>query len=429
MQHSRATKKPQYAYLSGMSTIFRIAWRYVFSKRKLNAINWIAGISVAGIALSTAAMVIVLSAFNGIEHLVQDTYGAADPDIQITPAHGKWMDSTAVQTKEILSTEGVRDASPFVRETVIIRHQDNWTLGVVKGLLPAFFRTSDMAQLTVEGMPELQSSGGYPMAVAGEGLMARLGGYIHQPGEDVVPYESFQVFGLQGTRKLSSLRDDAVRERIIQISGMVQVHHRFDMETLLVPLAFAQDVTGCGGRYSGFDVELHPDADEEQVASALAQSLGSDVVVKTRFQQNELIYRTNQSEKKVTFGVLVFIFLLSAFNLVAVLAMMVIEKRRDIRVLSGLGLALPGIRKVFVWQGVIICWLGATAGVLIGLGVCVLQQEFSLITMQGSVVEAYPIRIEAADLLTILVCVFGAGWLLSWLPVRVLLRNAPQAAA
>lgn len=402
-----------------------IAWRYVFSKRKLNVINLLTLISVLGIAISTAAMVIVMSAFNGVEHLVQDMYGASDPDIRITPSSGKTFLTNELGLEKLLGVEGIRAFSPYVEETVIIKHNDLWKLGKLKGIASDYLVGSAIGGAIIDGNAQLTENDGAIVGIAGAGLMAELDAYLQ--GADGQP-ESLKVYGLEGSRKLSAQRDQAVNEQIVFVGGVFQVNPKFDTQYLIVPLEAADKILSMNGRYSGIEVNLLEEYDSEEMRDRIAQAVGAGFEVKTRFQQNELIFQTNRTEKKITFLVLIFIFVLSTFNLIAVLAMMILEKKRDILVLRTMGLTSKGVRRIFISQGVIVTWLGALTGIAIGLIICFAQIKTGFVTIGGGVMDAYPIKLEWQDFALIFITVFGSGFLLSVGPVWVLVKRGYQAA-
>lgn len=405
-----------------MKLLWKIAWRYVFSRRKVNAINIITGISIFGIAISTAAMVIVMSAFNGIEDLVQQMYGASDPDIRITAAKGKWMEPDDNVRNIILSTQGVAALSAYIEEIVILQNRDQWMLGRMKGVEETYLDVADIGEHVIEGSEDYNVFGGTaPGVLAGLAIVNRIG--VYMDSDDDSFSRVVKVFGLKGHSRLSSAREKAVNEGHVSIVGVFQINPKFD-ELLIAPIDFAANLFGANNAISGYEIRVTDPKNAEKVRNELQAQLGDKFLVKTRYEQNELMYNTNKSEKKITVLVLVFIFLLSCFNLIAVLAMMILEKRRDMDILSALGLTRSGLMRIFIWQGVHITVIGAVTGVLLGLGICVLQQQTGFISMEGSVVDAYPVLLKPADFLLILAVVFGSGIMFSFGPVWALMRRS-----
>jgi lipoprotein-releasing system permease protein len=231
---------------------------------------------------------------------------------------------------------------------------------------------------------------------------------------------------LAGSKKLSSSKENAVNEGYLYISADLRLNPVIDHEYIYTTLSFAGSILQASEKYSGIEIDLNSDADADEVKEILQQKLGKKYIVKTRPEQNELMYNTNRTEKRITFIILLFIFILSTFNLIAVLAMMILEKERDIKVLRSMGFSRNGIFGIFVTQGVLVCWIGAFAGILLGLTVCLLQMEFGMITMQGSIVEAYPVLLKVSDFINIFIMVFSLGVLLSALPVFSIVRARYQ---
>jgi lipoprotein-releasing system permease protein len=409
--------------------ILAIASRYVFSRKKRNVINFITAISIVGIALSTAAMVIVLSAFNGIEKVVEDMYGASDSDIKISPATGKWIQGD--EALQIIENNDklpgyITNVWPFIEETVILQYGEQWVLAKLKGVDNEYFAEKDLQEKILEGRPCLGDTLGMEMAVAGGSLLGKLGAMVYGSNSEGVPYTPIKIFGLAGSKKLSSSKENAVNEGYLYISADLRLNPVIDHEYIYTTLSFAGSILQASEKYSGIEIDLNSDADADEVKEILQQKLGKKYIVKTRPEQNELMYNTNRTEKRITFIILLFIFILSTFNLIAVLAMMILEKERDIKVLRSMGFSRNGIFGIFVTQGVLVCWIGAFAGILLGLTVCLLQMEFGMITMQGSIVEAYPVLLKVSDFINIFIMVFSLGVLLSALPVFSIVRARYQ---
>ncbi len=412
-----------------MRIILAIAFRYVFTRKKRNVINIITAISIAGIALSTAAMVIVLSAFNGIEKVVEDMYGASDSDIKISPSTGKWIQGDeALQTIENNDklARYITNFWPFIEETVILQYSEQWVLAKLKGVEKEYFEKKDLQEKIIEGQPFLGDTLGMEMAVAGGSLLGKLGALVYGSNNEGIPYTPIKIYGLAGSKKLSSSKENAVNEAYLYISADLRLNPIIDHEYIYTSLSFAGNILQASQKYSGIEIDLKSDADADEVKENLQQILGKKYIVKTRPEQNELMYNTNRTEKQITFIILLFIFVLSTFNLIAVLAMMILEKERDIKVLRSMGFSRNGIFGIFVTHGTLVCWIGALAGILLGLAVCLLQMEFGLITMQGSIVDAYPVLLKVSDFINIFIMVFSLGVLLSALPVFSIVRARYQ---
>ena len=409
-----------------MKLPFYIARRYVFSKNNTNVINIISGISVFGIAVSTMAMVLVLSGFNGIEHVIEELYSAFDSDIKITLRRGKTFDPAQFPASKLIELEGVEGGSFIIEETTILKENGRWVLAEMKGVQPSFLEMNQVADFVVKGYDLLEYDG-QPYAIMGGGLLAQLSTGIPE-NEVLNPLNTVKVVGLLGDDKLSQKREDALNEMHVSLAGEFRVNPKYDDSYFLVDIAFAAAVLEYEQEVTGFELGLQLGEDQSAMKEEIQSILGSDYLVQDKFDQNALLFNTHKSEKWMTFLILCFIFVLATFNMIASLTMLVLDKRKDMYTLTALGADQPTIRKVFIAEGLIINFLGATIGILLGLLVAYLQIEFGWVSMgSNAIVDAFPVRIVWRDLLWILVAVLLVGMVSTYLPVRYLLRKPVTA--
>jgi ABC-type lipoprotein release transport system permease subunit len=399
------------------------ARRYLLAKRSQNAINIITGISIGVIAVVTAAMVVVLSTLNGIAELVDSIYSPFDQDITITAAEGKTFERDTVDLAAILADPAVMDASWVIEENVLLRAGDQQMVGRLKGVEPQYLMMSRMDQHMFSGKPSLQGVAG-PVAILGIGLKTELGvaldDGIFQPLDISAPIRG---------RKLSRYQRGAFETMSMAVGGAYTMNMEFDSKYALVDLELAADLLQYDSAVSALEVKLVDSRRMDDFAEALRAKLGEDLVVRTRYQKNALMYSTNASEKFFTFVVLAFIGLIGAFNIIASLTMMMIEKRRDMRTLMAMGATPSTVRRIFFGEGMLIVLLGTVIGLLLGLGICWAQQTFGFVQLVGSVVEAYPVKVMASDLAVIFAVVTGIGLLASWVPLGSLSRRFLQATS
>jgi ABC-type lipoprotein release transport system permease subunit len=399
------------------------ARRYLLAKRSTNAINIITGISIGVIAVVTAAMVVVLSTLNGIAELVDSIYSPFDQDITITAAVGKTFGKGAVDMERILGMPAVRNASWVIEENVLLRSGDQQTVATLKGVEPQYLAMSRMDQYMYSGEPTFEGLAG-PAAIIGIGLKTELG----VPLDDGV-FQPLEISAPVRGRKLSKYQQKAFETTAIAVRGAYTMNMEFDMKYAVVPLEIAADLLEYDSVVTAMEIQLNSAKDMDRTAKELRNALGEAFLVKTRYQKNALMYSTNASEKLFTFIVLSFIGLIGAFNIIASLTMMMIEKRRDMRTLMGMGATPSTVRGIFFGEGVLIVMMGTVIGLGVGLGICWAQQQFGFVRLAGSVVEAYPVKVITTDLLAVAAAVLTIGLFASWVPLRTLSRRFLQATS
>ena len=403
-----------------MNLPVHIAKRYLFSKKSHNAINIVSGISVAGVAVVTAAMVIVLSVFNGFEGLVISLYNVFEAPIVVSPAEGKTLEFSSIPIDKILKTEGVIGYVEGLEESCLIRYRDKQYFARIKGVSDNFLELSEMDSMVVDGDAFMHVNGA-PAAMIGSGVAYHLSANVNDP------INLLQIYVPK--RGSSSTIDPSKAFNIKQIyaTGVFSVQADFDLTYVITPIKFARQLLDHEGRISSLELALDPTVNIEMVREAIQEKLGSDYVVKDRFQQNELLYKIMKSEKWAVFMILSFILIISIFNVIGSLTMLIIEKKKDINILRSMGASEQLIQRIFVLEGIFISMIGAVGGLILGLLVCFAQIQFELIKLnQGGnyIVQSYPIEVQAMDVLSVFLVVATIGLLAAWLPVRKIIRPA-----
>ncbi|MBX2971636.1 MAG: ABC transporter permease [Flavobacteriales bacterium] len=393
------------------------ARRYLFAKRSTNAINIITAISIVVIAVVTAAMVVVLSTLNGISDLVDTIYSPFDQDITITPAEGKTFERGTVDLERVLAMPAVKNTSWVIEENVLLRSGDQRMVATMKGVEPRYLGMSRMARYMYSGEPTFEGLTG-PAALLGVGLKAELG----VPLDDGV-FQALEISAPIRGRKLSKYQQRAFETVAIAVRGAFSMNLDFDMKYALVPLSTAAEVLHYDSAVTALEIELTDKKHMDNTADELRAQLGPAFTVKTRYQKNALMYQTNASEKVFTFVVLSFIGLIGAFNIIASLTMMMIEKRRDMGTLAAMGAMPSTVRGIFFGEGLLIVVVGIAVGLLSGLGICLAQQHFGFVQLSDSVVDAYPVHVMGTDLVIIAIAVFAIGLAASWIPLRMLSKR------
>lgn len=394
-----------------------IARRYLLAKRSTNAINVITGISIGVIAVVTGAMVVVLSAVNGIADLVDKIYSPFDQDITITAAEGKSFAKDSLDLGAILARPEVQRASWTIEENVLLRCGDQQAVATLKGVEPQYLGMAHMDKYLFSGEPTLEGKLG-PAAILGLALKVDLS----VPLDDGV-FQPLEISAPIRGKKLSKYKQEAFEQTAVAMAGTFSMNLEYDARYLMVPIGLAAELLHYDTAVSALEIQLQPGSDMDETADRLHEQLGDRFIVRTRYQKNALMYATNATEKFVAFIVLAFIGLIGAFNVIASLTMMMIEKKEDMRTLMGMG-ARPGmVRVVFFFEGMLIVITGALIGLVLGLGIVVAQQHFGFVTMADAMVDTFPVKVIGTDLLVVLATVLAIGLLATWVPLRALSRR------
>lgn len=397
-----------------MNLPFFIAKRYLVSKKSHNAINIISGISVVGICIGTMALIVVLSAFNGLSDLVQSLYNSFDPELQITVKEGKTFVPDAANTAALRQIQGVAHYTEIVEGNALLKYNEKQCIATIKGVGNEFEQMSGFDTLMRQGNFNLARN----QVVMGQGI-----GYILQagPGELFTP---ISIFAPKRGNSSSINPEDGLNELKVYAAGLFGINDEFDYKYVLMNLDKARELLDFKTEVTSIELSLEQGADREQVQQKVQELLGGSFVVKNREQQNELLYKTLRSEKLWTFIILVFILVVATFNVIGSLTMLIIEKKKDIRILSDMGADIRLIRRIFMVEGMMITLIGALSGIVLGLLLCWLQVRFSLIKLsEGYVVDAYPIAFKASDFLAVTAVVMFIGFFAAWYPVRIFTKQ------
>ena len=361
-------------------------------------------------------MVIVLSAFNGFEGVVEGIYTSFDADLKVEIKEGKSFDSQMIPYEVIEDIEGVSHVSHVIEEITLVKHEDRWITCTMKGIEHGFLLGSRLDTMIIEGFPDLGENGA-PMAIMGYGIKNRLGVTADPRFADFV-----SVHGLVRTKKLRKDTQPFNKETI-SVGGVFSINPEYDEKYIMVPLDFAADLLEYGTDITGTEINCADGADLQKIKGQVLQAIGPQFKVRTYFEQNELMYQVHQSEKGMTFIILSFILVLSSFTLIASLTMLVIDKKNDIKILSSMGATSRQIRRVFFLQGLLITFVGAILGMLKGYLTCWVQIKFHIIKLGGAIVPYYPIETEWADFLLIMLTVVCVGLIATYFPTKYLVKR------
>ena len=387
-----------------------IAYRYLFSKKKINAINVITATAMLGFGVGGFAMVVVLSTFNGFENIVEATINNYDPDIKIT-AKGKktFIYDDALKSK-VEQEIAVINVSKSLEEKVVIKYDQHQEIAKIKGV-DSDFEASKFDSLMVIGNFMLGDTA-RSFGVFGGGLANKLNLFPGSP-------ELITVFVPRRDVAYNSLNPMAsLSSKYLRASGIFIVHEEIDGETFITSLDFAQDLLSCPNSISSLELSIDQNTDPTVVKESLQELLGSEWEVKTRRELNELIYKIFSSEKWFTFAILSLVLIISSFNIFGSLIMLVLDKKNDISILKSMGTTEQIIRRVFMWQGSYIAIIGGGVGVLLASVLVWSQEYFGWFTMDNAMVMEYPVELLLNDVLLTFGTVVLLGYLISIYPAR-----------
>ncbi len=389
---------------------FLFAWRYFRSKKSTNAINIIAWITVLAMAVGTAALVVVLSIFNGFEGLVKTLYSSFYPDIRITAKQQKIMLLDDATVKKIKLLQNVKGLSMVVEENVHLQNGDYRTNAVIKGVDDAYVQTSGVKEMITSGQFELGSNE-TPALVLGVGIEGALN---LRSDRSVTPVTAYlPKRGVTSTNPL-----DAISTVNLQPTGAFSIQQDFDNKYVLTNLDILKEMLGLKpNEYSAAELKLKDITTEKETIAAIQKILGNNYLVENRYQQNRSLFGVMQMEKWAIYGILSLILIIASFNMIGALTMLVLEKEQDIQILQAMGAGKSFIQRIFLTEGVLLALIGSVIGIVLALIFSYLQVTFKLIPLQGSfVIDYYPVEISITDILLIVLTVFVIGLLASWLP-------------
>ncbi|MEX2485685.1 MAG: FtsX-like permease family protein [Brumimicrobium sp.] len=375
-------------------------------------------ISVVGITISTAALVILLSAFNGIEEMVIKLYSDFDPDITIRSAKAKTFNQNFVDQDEVNSVEGVNYTIRALEEVVILKHEKKWVHAKMIGVDPDFVKMTKMDEHLVDGDPFLYIND-VPHAIFGASLLDKLDAYVPMSStnkEQITFHVPLREGKIRPTKKPLSVK-------LVNVAARMNFNREVNSEKVVVPYDLANELLAYDDDITAFYVDVHEDANIKDVKSEVQKLLGDDFEVKTSFEKNELIFKTSQSERLIVYFILVFIFILSSFNLIASIAMLFVEKKDDISTLYSFGADKRTIFNIFFYEGLMISGRGILIGLFVGYLVCFVQIYIGVLGMPSAPGESFPMKTTWTDAFFIVLSVSVLGFLVSYLPTKLLVRR------
>ena len=398
-----------------------IARRYLFAKKSHNVINIISAISAIGMAIGTAALIIILSVYNGFDSLIRSMMSNVEPDLLITPATGKTFVPDDSTFDWIYDQPSVRNMCCVLEEQVFISYEGKQSLARAKGVDWVYEEESPLKDHMSDGEFKLHR-GDVPLAAVGAGLAYELGisPRFLAPVEIYFPTRTGRISLANPAASIESVR--------VYPSGLFSVNNDVDAELLIVPIEEMQELLEYEDEVSAVELRLMDESTKEELKrlqKEIGTRLGPEFKVKDRFQQNESLYKMMKYEKAAIFMILIFVIIIISFNIFGSLSMLIIEKKDDIRTLRSMGAQEGLIKRIFILEGWLISLTGLAGGLVLGVGFAAIQQAFGIIKMPGHfVVQAYPIILSWSDILMTIVGVATIGYLIALLPVALHSRKS-----
>lgn len=370
-----------------------------------------------GIAIITAALIVLLSAFNGIETMIENLYSEFDTDLTIRVEKGKSFNEDRIDMKKLAKLDGVSDISRVVEEVVILKREKKWASVNMIGVEPSFLKMTNMADNMGEGRPLLQDNG-EDRIILGAGVLGKLEGFIpKQVGADMV-----NCYVPKRDAKIRPGKSP-FREKSIGVSGTISYNREVSSQTMIIPFELSREMMGFKNEISAIYIDAKAGVDNAELKERVQQLVGADFKVKTSYEKNELIFKTSQSERIIVLIILLFIFVLAAFNLVASLTMLFVEKLEDVKTMVSFGTPRKYIFRVFFIEGLLISGKGILFGLVFGYALCWAQIQFEFIKMPNTNGEAFPIGLSFVDGLLIFSLVSVLSIIFSYFPVKYLIRR------
>lgn len=395
-----------------------IARRYLVSKKSHNAINIISGVALGGITIGAMALIILLSAFNGISNLVHVLYSSFGADIEITAVKGKTFLPDTPGFDSIRHIKGVKYFNEVLQDKALLKNGDKQSLAELKGVSGDFKPMTRFDTLMYAGNFTLKK-GQLDYGVFGRGI-----GYVldvAQSNADYIPITCYAPKrGLAATGDINPA--GAITEKQLYPAGVFSINADFDSRFVIVSIDFARALFDYrDSSVTGIELGLAKSADKEEIKQKIKNILGSGFAVKDLEEQNELLFKTIKTEKLFTFIILVLVLIIATFNIVGSLSMLILDKKKDISILWNMGADISSIQKIFLFEGMLITFIGACLGLVLGTLICLIQIKFKLVPIPSGnfVVNAYPVKLQLSDYINVFAAVIVIGFLSSWYPVRV----------
>ena len=398
-----------------------IANRYLHAKKSHNLINIITWISIIGISVGSFALIVVMSAFNGLGEVVSSMNSQLTPDMQISSVKGKTIDLASFPTERLQSIDGLEYIAPSITEDALFRANDKQHIGQVKGLGNIYEKIPRVNNTIQSDEGLLLSDDEYDYAVPGSGVAWHLGINTYDP------YSTVRIYVPKRGNASTMNLENSFNSGILNTQSTFSTYQEMDETTVLVPFEWLAELLEYDNKANTVDIFLSPSANDKKVKKEIKSILGNDFVVKDQQEQQETLYKIMRSEKWAVYVILTFILILATFNVVGSLSMLMIDKKKDTEILKAMGANRHFVRRLFIDEGLLISVAGGIIGLLLGSILVLLQQKYGFIKFGSGgnyVVDAYPVLLKIKDIALILVTIVIVGGTSTLLTVRHAMRKS-----
>lgn len=391
-----------------MNLTFTIAKRYLFGKKSTNAINLITWISILGMGIGTAALILILSVFNGFEGILGDLLKAYNPDLKVTPLKGLYLDLDNDKLKRIGEIAGIESYSKVLEEVSLFEYDGSQEAGYIKGVDSNYVLTTDIKSTITLGEYLLENETNY-FGIIGNGMYNKLSINSSFPLTPITVY--------MPSRQSKGPLASPFNVLDLYPSGVFSVGGDEDGQYIITSLSFVESLLDRKGKPNGIEIKLSPNANESKIKEVLINILGSNISIKNRYQQNESFLKIMNIEKWISYLIAVLTLAIIAFNLVGSLWMIVLDKKKDISIIQSMGYTSDRVRNIFRMLGVLVGFIGLLLGMFFSAILYFLQKKFDLVAVpDGFLIDAYPIEMRFGDLILVFCTVIIISFLASLLP-------------
>ena len=402
-----------------MKVAFKIALRYLFSKKSINVINIIAGISTVGVTIATAALIIILSVFNGLENIIVSRFNAFNPELKVSLNEGKFFTIDSNLVAQLKQIPNIKNYSFVMQDYAAIKVGKETHPFPIKGVDKNFRKICGIDTMLIDGEYQLKNSKGEDMAVVGYTIAQKLSigiGFV----------TPIVVYTPKRTKSVSLNPSAAFNKKYLYPSAIYGVDESAD-NIMLLSLDLVQDLFQAPKQATNIEISLIDNHLSKQTQKELQKRLGTKFIVKNRMEQNSF-YKILNSERLMIYLILGFVLLIAAFNIVATLTMLIVDKKNDFISFQSIGLSNFQIKMIFLLNGWMTSVLGALIGLVLGGLIAFLQIKYSIVGFGNGTydIDAYPIAIEALDFVKVFALVLVIGFITSLLPIRKFSKNYLQ---
>ncbi|MBS3912962.1 MAG: FtsX-like permease family protein [Bacteroidetes bacterium] len=374
-----------------------IARKYFFSRKNPSAINIITFIGIAGYAVGSFALVVLLSALNGFEKIIFKEYENFYPDLKLTPLSGKVFKIDSVQKKRMQSIPGILTISYTLDESAVIQNGENQVVGIVKGVDRNYFKVVKTDSFLLQGKIFKTEQNSH--AWVSEGLFYKLN----------LGSENRNLHVMAPRRESAGVSQLELMESDLTISGIIRPGEELDPKLVVAGLAGVQELFERENEASAIEFKMETYANENEIKKQIIKISGDKFIIRNRKEQNQAIYKMFNTEKWSAFSIMALVLIIISFNLVGSLSMLILEKKKDIRILQTMGMPFQEVRKIFFSEGVLVAFSGAAVGLALGILAVFLQQTYGFVKTQSTFASAYPVQLRMSDVLLVLTLCFTLG--------------------